>query len=81
MTLYDRFRWAVLNTFASYHIVICAVRMGCGADAKGWVHDRPDWFIKFVALHEAKADFPEFERLKRQAVVELSFRRTMGVSR
>lgn len=81
MSFYDRLRWAILSAAATYHILVCAARVGWGLPQTQWVHDRPDWFVKFITLQQTKPDFPEFARLKQQAVTELEFRRSTGVSK
>lgn len=81
MSLYDRFRWFILHAVAVYHMAICAARVTAGASARQWLHDRPDWFIKYLTLQGVVAGAPDFTRLKRQAVVELDFRRATGVSK
>ncbi len=81
MSLFDRFRWFVLDAVAIYHLIVCAVRVNSGAAPTRWLHDRPDWFVKYITRMPVVAGAPNFTQLKRQAVVELDFRRVTGVSK
>lgn len=81
MSLFDRFRWFVLHTVAVYHLAVCASRISAGAAPTQWLHDRPDWFVKYIARMSVAAGATDFTRLKRQALVELDFRRVTGVSK
>lgn len=81
MSLYDKFRWTVLDLAACYHGIVCALRMAGGAPSKAWLHDRPDWFVKLVAIKQPDPKNTAFRRLHQQAVIELDFRRATGVSK
>lgn len=81
MSAYDRMRWCVLHAVAAYHMAVCAMRVSAGHAPTRWLHDRPDWFVKYIARMSVAAGAPDFTRLKRQALVELDFRRVTGVSK
>lgn len=75
-------RWRILDLFALWHALVCGVRMSfLNEPSTRWLHDRPDWFVKYMARPQQAVGGPNCLRLHMQARVELRFRRMTGVSK